>query len=377
MKRFGIFVFMGIWLTLLPLSTSFAEENIVIALLYNNEKLEQGAVLGARIKVDEINAAGGIQGKKVVLWEFDHEDKLELVAAGVKAAKSQRAIAILTPSRNLVVKAMISENKNGQIPLLSLFATEEFEKQEAEEVKKSYYFQLALSEETQGERMAYYAWHHLKAKSASIYVSERSSFSFRAQEGFEKTFLDLGGKILIYSEYSEIRQDYEEILKLSRTYSSDVIFAPGFPSQSGPLIKNLRVNGISTPILGGSDWYLAGLQNYISSEHLSQIYFLTDLWTRAYTPQARDFMKEFQRIFETVPNGVVLLAYDSVGVLKQGLDQSARFEGGSLQEELEKISKYDGLSGEINLGVNHQADRSVGVLGIQEGKMYYMEELHP
>ena len=198
---------------------------------------------GVRMAADEINKAGGLNGRQIELFSEDDQGRPEQAATVVtKLINQDKVHAIIgeVASGNSLAAAPICQG--AKIPMISPSSTNP----KVTEVG-DYIFRVCFIDPFQGEVMAKFAVNTLNAKTAAILSDFNSPYSLGLTEFFRENFKKLGGQIVIEQSYTQGDPNYTGQLTSIRAAKPDVIYIPGYYSEVGVIAKQAKQLGITSP----------------------------------------------------------------------------------------------------------------------------------
>src|SRR5688500_12129036 len=162
------------------------------------------AVNGIKLAADEINAAGGINGKQVeLLVQDDRSDASEAATIVTKFVTQDQVHAILgeVASSRSIAAAPIAQN--AKVPMLTPSSTN------PEVTKKGdFIFRSCFIDPVQGAAIAQFAAKTLNAKTAAIMVDRKNDYSTGLEKVIGETFTRMGGQIVVTQSYQAADQDF-------------------------------------------------------------------------------------------------------------------------------------------------------------------------
>ncbi|HZV13142.1 MAG TPA: ABC transporter substrate-binding protein, partial [Candidatus Kapabacteria bacterium] len=216
MKRFAVYaVILCVTVSLAALMScqgnkeSAAEANEIkigefASLTGNQATFGQSQHNGIKLAVDEMNAAGGVLGKKVDLMTEDDQSKSEEAATVVqKLINRDNVVAILgeVASSNTLAAAPICQHE--KVPLVTPASTNP----KVTEIG-DYIFRVCYIDPFQGTANAKFAYNVLHAKNVAVLKDIRNDYSVGLAKYFDSTFLSLGGSVSIEQAYSNGDKDF-------------------------------------------------------------------------------------------------------------------------------------------------------------------------
>jgi branched-chain amino acid transport system substrate-binding protein len=227
------------------------------------------SVDGIMMAFDEINAAGGINGMKIVPVKVDNKsDAAEATSVATRLMTQEKVVACLGPATSGSFKATIPVAMGSKIPVISASATADKGVTVDDKGKvNDYVFRLCFSDSFQGVTMANFALNNLKAKTAVIIKDNSSDYAKGLAENFKKTFEAAGGKVVAEEGYVAKDKDFNAVLTKIKGQSFDVIFLPGYYEEAGLIIKQARDLGITAPVLGADGFDSQNWLNLPEQKH--------------------------------------------------------------------------------------------------------------
>src|SRR5437762_5064359 len=205
---------------------------------------------GIMMAMDEINAAGGINGRKIkVLTEDDQSKQDEAANAVQKLISQNNVVAMLgevASSASIAAAPICQQNK---IPMITPSSTNE------EVTKKGdYIFRVCFIDNYQGPVMAKFGLDDLKATKAAILTDVKNDYSTGLTKVIEETYAQAGAKIVGKQSYSNGDSDFRSQLTAIKAQNPQAIFIPGYYTDVGQIASQARDLGITAPFIGGDGW---------------------------------------------------------------------------------------------------------------------------
>jgi len=315
----------------------------------------------AELAVEEINAAGGVNGKTIELIHYDNEgDATKTLTLFNKLVDVNKIDALVGPviSTTSLAVAPIAQEKG--IPMLSPTATNKDVTPDY-----SYVFRACYIDPYQGSVVAKFAAENKGAKTAAILTNVGSDYSTGLAEAFEATFVAAGGTITASEGYTKDDKDFNAILTKIKADEPDVIFVPDYFNAVGVIITTARELGIQSTFLGGDGW--DGIQNEFAKE-AEGYYFANHYSTTDEAPIVQDFIKAYEGKFEETPNALGALSYDAVNVMVNAFKVAGSSEADKVVEAL-KITDQDAVCGHITFDQNGDTIKAISIITVKDGKL--------
>jgi len=327
---------------------------------------------GIKLAVDEINAAGGINGKTLKVTVYDDQGKPEEAAVVVTKLITQDQVQVVlgevASSLSLAAAPICQQNK---VPMISPSSTNPKVTQVGD-----YVFRVCFIDPFQGQVMADFAMGNLKAKTAAVFRDQKSDYSMGLADFFVKRFKEKGGTIVLDQSYVAGDIDFKSQLTTFRQQKPDVIFVPGYYTEVGLIAKQARELGVKVALLGGDGWDSSKLYE-IGGAALDGCYFSSHYSPESTDPKVQDFVKKYQAKYGQVPDALATLGYDSVGVLAAALKSAKSLSGTDIRDAIGATKAYPGVTGSISLDANRDAVKPAVVLKIENSKASFVTTVNP
>jgi branched-chain amino acid transport system substrate-binding protein len=327
---------------------------------------------GIRLAIDEINAAGGVKGKKIRVITMDTQGKAEESASVVtRLIEQEKVVAILgeVASTRSLAAAPIAQNKG--IPMVTPSSTNP----KVTEVG-DYIFRTCFIDPFQGSVMAKFAMENLKAKKVAILREVSSDYSMGLADFFVQTFTSMGGEIVADVSYQGTDVDYKAQLTQIKGKGPDAIFVPGYYTQVGLIARQARDMGISATLLGGDGWDSPKLFE-IGKEAVNGGYFSNHYSTESTDPAAIELMSKFKTKYNKSPDGLSAAGYDAARVLAKAIELAVDASPKAIRDALATIKNFPGATGNITINEQRNAVKSAVVVQVEGTVNKFVSSVNP
>src|SRR5215216_1578890 len=324
---------------------------------------------GIKLAAEEINAAGGINGKQVeILVQDDRSDASEAATIVTKFVTQDQVHAILgeVASSRSIAAAPIAQN--AKIPMLTPSSTN------PEVTKKGdFIFRSCFIDPVQGAAIAQFAAKSLGAKTAAIMVDRKNDYSTGLEKVIDQTFTRMGGKIVATQSYQEGDQDFNAQLTSLKGFNPEVIFVPGYYNDVGLIAKQARDKGITVPLIGGDGWDSVQLYQ-IGGSALNGSYFTNHYSPYDTDPKVQKFVNDYKSRYNTVPDALAATAYDAAKIMFDAVKRSKSLSGPDIRDSLAATNAFPGVTGTVTFNQNRDAVKPIVMIEIKNGGTYAVRE---
>lgn len=335
---------------------------------------------GAKLAVDEINAAGGVLGKQLELIIADNASKSEeATQAAQKLIISDKVVTIIGASTSTNTLGIVPVATEKKIPLVSVGATNpKVTVDERSGKVNEFVFRAAFIDPFQGEVMANFALDSLKAKTAVIYTDTSSDYSKGLQKFFEETFKVKGGEVLSQESYQQKDSDFKAVLTRIKAANPDVIYLPGYYEEVGKIVKQAREMGITVPFLGGDGWDSPQLAEIAGAKALENTFMSNHYSPEDTAPEVTSFVDAYKAANGgAVPDGMAALGYDALKLVADAITRAGEAAPAKITEALAATKDLQLATGKITLNDKHDPVKAAVVLKFVDGKQTFETKVNP
>ena len=328
----------------------------------------QSTVDGIELAIDEVNAAGGIDGKQVELVKYDNKsDAAEATTLATKLMTEDDVACVLGPATSGAFKAEIPVANDNKVPVISGSATADDVTVDASGVKE-YAFRICFNDSYQGTAMANFAYKNLKVKKVVIILDNASDYSKGLAKSFKDTFTEVGGTVAAEEAFVAGETDFNAVITKIKDKDFDAIFIPGYYQEAGLIIKQARAQGIDVPIMGADGFDSPTLVELSGAAAANDIYFSNHYSSLDEESVVVDFIKAFKEKHEKDPDAFNALGYDLAKFACDGIGRAGGEGGEALKDALAGTEEFKGVTGTFSVDENHNPVKAVVVIEMQEGK---------
>lgn len=329
----------------------------------------EASVDGILMAFDEINAAGGINGMKIVPVKVDNKsDAAEATSLATRLMTQEGVVACLGPATSGNYMATIPVAMGNSIPIISASATaDQGVTVDASGKVNDYVFRLCFNDSFQGITMANFASQNLKAKTAVIIQDNSSDYAKGLAKNFKETFTAAGGTIVAEEGYVAKDKDFNAILTSIKGKKFDVIFLPGYYQEAGLIIKQARDLGITQPVLGADGFDSPVLLELAGAAALNDVYFSNHYSSLDQDPKVQDFIAAFKEKYGTEPNAFHALGYDLGKFIADAITRANSTDPAAIKDALASTENFAGVTGTFSMGKDHNPIKSAVVIGLKDG----------
>ncbi len=327
---------------------------------------------GLALAFEDINASGGVLGKKIRLITEDDQSKPEEAATVVtKLISRDKVKAIIgeaASSRSLAAAPICQTNG---IPMLTPSSTNPRVTQVGD-----YIFRICFIDPFQGRVCANFAYNSLGVKRAAILKDVKNEYSVGLAEFFTNRFKELGGMIVGEQAFSEGDNDFKAQLTSLKATSPEVVFVPGYYTESALIVKQARELKITVPFLGGDGWDSEKLIE-IGGSAMENTFFCTHYSAMDTNSVVQNFVTKYRAKYNVTADANAVLGYDAGKLLADAIQRAGSLDGVKLRDALASTTDFHGVTGNITIDHDRNATKPAVILAVKDGKLTYRESVKP
>ena len=331
---------------------------------------------------DQLNAAGGINGKKINLLEYDDKaDPIESVNA-YNLAKANGATAIIGSVLTGATVGLSDVTYEDNMPQITASATSPkvtvMDPEDPNSEVKTNVFRTCFLDPFQGEKMAQYAVEKYGAKTAAIFYENGSDYSEAIVDGISSQLAATGLKIVAKEAFAAGDVDYKAQMTNIAAANPDVVFMPIYYGEAGLAITALRAAGCKAKIIGGDGF--GSVVDYAKAEDLEGTIYMSGYapGTASVAQYESDYKATYK---EDVPNMFAPLAWDASLVMTEGLKaaEAKGLKAGTAEykqaiiDAIKNLNAFQGITGSYTFNATNDPIKSVAIIKISGGKELFDE----
>jgi branched-chain amino acid transport system substrate-binding protein len=325
-------------------------------------KYGEDAKLGIDFAVEEINAAGGINGKKIqVVYEDSQAAPSQGVAAIQKLITVDKVPVIIGAMASSVTLAIAPIAEENKVVLLSPASS-------AAKITEAgdYIFRNEFSDAYGGKVQAESTWDELGIRDVAIlYVN--NDYGVGVADTFEETFESLGGNITAIESFEQGATDFRtQLTKIKDSYP-DAIVVFGY-NEVILILKQAKELGIETQILCNPMFEDPEILEKLGDLAEGVIYvYYGGFDPKSEEEQIKVFVSSFSEKYGREPGYYSALSYDAMKIISLAIEKGA-FKSEGIKSALYAIKDYPGLTGTTTFDENGDVIKPVTLKTVRNGE---------
>jgi branched-chain amino acid transport system substrate-binding protein len=304
---------------------------------------------GVRLAAQEINAAGGINGNKIVLVERDDEAKNE---RGVQIAQelinNEKVVATLGFINTGVALASQRFYQDAKIPVIDNVATGTLVTKQFPNAPENYIFRNAAPDVIQAPMIAKEAVEKRGLKKVAI-LADSTNYGQLGRDDMEKALKTYGVTPVAVEKFNVGDVDMTSQLLKAKNAGAEVILTYAIGPELAQIANGMAKLGWKKPIIGSWTLSMASFIDTAGKNGDGATMPETFIQSPATTPKRKVFVDNYLKEFKP-KNGVIASpvsaaqGYDSVYLMAAAIKQANSTEGPKILEALQNLkTPIDGV----------------------------------
>ncbi|MEI6051718.1 MAG: ABC transporter substrate-binding protein [Opitutaceae bacterium] len=334
--------------------------------------LGQSSHNGTLMAIDDLNAAGGVLGRPLLLLTEDTQSKPgESATAAKKLISRDKVVALLgevASSRSLEAAPVAQAFK---VPMISPASTNPKVTETG-----NYIFRTCFIDPFQGPVMAKFAQEKLRAKRIALMVSNSSAYSIGLAKFFRESFTANGGTIVLEQKYAEGDKDFKAQLTAIKSAGVDAVFNPGYYNEGALIVLQARDLGLTLPIFGADSWEAEALIE-LGGKAIEGAYLCSHYSPADPSPRVQNFVQAYKKRFGSTPDSNASLGYDSVLVLVDAIKRAGTTDRVKIRDALAATTNFPAVTGNITIDAQRNASKNAVIIQVRNGKFEFVQSMTP
>lgn len=314
----------------------------------------------AKLAVEQINGAGGVNGKKLELVVYDDQGKPEQTVPVANKMVGDGVRAVVSTGFSGPSRAAAPIFQKAKIPYIAAIAF-------APEITRTgnYMFRVTSMGEVQGRAAAKLIGSTLHKKRA-VLLTIKTDFGKTLAAGFKEASPKFGVELLKEYEYSPGDRQFGPLIASLKADNPEVIYATGFYFTVGPLVAQLRSAGITADVVGAES---LSSQQYIDiAGQAAEGTIITNVidWG-SQLPEIAGFLSAFEKATGNKAEAASTSTHAAVTVLAAAMRKAKSDEPEKIRAALEATDLMTSI-GRLSFNKLHEVKKTFPLSIVRGGK---------
>jgi len=286
---------------------------------------------GALMAIDEINAKGGILGRKIDLKQYDTQTNPGTARSQMQKAIDEEPYLILGPIFSGIVKVSMALAAQAEIPQIMGGEASDLTQQ-----GNAYLFRTSFGQQMSMPKIANYIRDTVKAKSVAV-VWVNNDFGKGGRDNFTKEMNSRGIKIVADISTESGQTDFAADVVKAKSANAEAIFVYTNEEESARFLREVRKQGLNVPLIGETTLLgqkvidLAGDAANGARGHVG-------LSADIPVPAVQEFKTKFNARFKYVPDHNGIKGYTGVYAAAYATTKLGKFDSKALAKSLHGLT---------------------------------------
>lgn len=318
------------------------------------------ARIGAELAVEQANADGGANGKKVELVVYDDQaNPKESVPIATKLIEKDQVSVAISGSYSGSTRAAAGVFQDAGVPYISAYAIHP-------DITRAgdFVFRTSFVGEVQGRAGAKLIGETLGRKSVAI-ITLKNDFGKSLAAGFREAASKFGVTVKSEYEYGIKDRQFGPIVAKVKSDNPDAIYASGYFFTAGPLVRQFRAAGVTVPIIG-QEGYDSEKFIKIAGDAAEGTIITTSLDRDSDAAETKAFIEAFEKKAGFTADMVAASAHTAVKVAVAALRAAGSTDRKAVRDAIAK-TKLTASTGEISFNALGEVRKNVQVQMVKGG----------
>ena len=320
---------------------------------------------GVELAVKEINAQGGILGKKIQTTTADTQSNPGVAKGLTQKAIDDNVFAIFGPVFSGSIMVSMAESRKAEVP--------NFTGGEASSITEQgnpYIFRTSFTQATAMPKVARYISEQAKLKNiAIIYVN--NDFGKGGLDAIKKALASSQTKVAAEISTEPGQIDFAAAVLKAKQSNADSIFAYSNEEESARLLRELRKQGWNKPVIGETT--LTGQKVIeLAGEAANGAVAHVGLTVDAPLPAIRAFRAKFEKEYKYVSDHNGMKGYSGIYVLKSAIEKVGKLDRKAVAAAMHtlkiKAADQPGVLMDVSFDSKGDLDRESFLIEVKNGK---------
>lgn len=324
----------------------------------------KSALTGAELALEQVNAAGGVNGKQLELVVYDDQaSPKESVPVANKLIEQDKVVIGISGSYSGATRAAAGVYQSAGVPYIAAYAVHP-------EITRSgdFVFRTSFVGQVQGRSGAKLIGDTLGKKKVVI-ITLKNDFGKSLASGFKEAAGKFGIEVINEYEYSIKDRQFGPIVSKVKSDHPEAIYASGYFFTAGPLVSQLRAGGVDVPVIG-QEGYDSQKFIEIAGPAAEGVIITTSLDRDSSAGETRSFIDEFEGKAGFKADMVAASGHTAMKVAAAALQAAGSSDPKSLRDAIAGIS-LTASTGNISFNALGEVKKDVQVQIVKDGNWHH------
>ena len=327
---------------------------------------------GVILAADEVNASGGILGRKIDVQHADTQSDPSISRAQVQKALDGNPYVVLGPIYSGSVKVNMALTQVAEIPQIV-----GAEAAAITQAGNPYIFRTSFGQQFSMPKIANYIRDGLKAKTIAV-IWVNNDFGKGGRDAIAKEMASRGIKVIADISTEQGQTDFAADIVKVKQANADAVFVYSNEEEDARIVIEARKQGITAPLIGETTLLsqkVIDLAGAAANGTLGHVGLTVDAPNQA----IQDFRQKFEKRFSYTPDHNGIKGYTAVYLIKYVTEMNGSFDSKAFAAKLHGLTltteKYPGMLMDASWDANGDIDRQSFLAKVIDGKQKIVDVL--
>ena len=327
---------------------------------------------GMEMAIDDLNAQGGILGKKVEgVYEDNKGENSEIALIATKYITRDKVVAMVGDPCTGLTKVAADIAQKNKVVIFSAGATGTGVVEIGD-----YVFRNTLLDQFAVPSVVDWMMNSKGWKKFAIITSLNNGYSTALTPVFQEAIKAKGGKIVIEDTINNGETDFTaQITKLKNT-GADVLVFTGYYREAALLQNEAKKQGLDITLLGGDGLYGHDLIKLGKDAVEEKVIYYCGFSSDQPSPETDAFIKKYVEKYKEQPDMFSAQYYDAIMILAKAMTDAKSTDPSVFKDELAKLKDYPGVSGNTTFRADREPIKSpICLITVKDGEFFLLEKI--
>lgn len=320
---------------------------------------------GMKMAIEELNAKGGVLGKKVEgIYEDNKGESSEIANIATKYITQDKVVAMVGDPCTGLTKVAADIAQKNKVVIFSAGATG------AGVVEiGDYVFRNTLLDKFAAPAVVDWMITKQGWKNFAVITSLNNGYSTALTPVFQEAIKAKGGKIVLEDSINDGETDFTaQVTKLKNSKADALVFT-GYYTEAALIMNEVQKKGLDIKLIGGDGLYGQDLAKLGQSAVENKVILYCGFSSDQPSPETEKFINDYCAKYNEDPDMFSAQFYDAVMILAKAMEESKSTDPSVFKDQLAKLKDYPGVSGNTTILQDREPVKSpVFLLTIKDGK---------
>ncbi|NSW82173.1 MAG: ABC transporter substrate-binding protein [Syntrophothermus sp.] len=327
---------------------------------------------GMEMAIDELNAKGGILGKKVVgIYEDNKGESSEVANITQKYISRDKVNAIIGDPCTGLTKVAAEICQKNNVVLFSAGATGTGVVEYGDCI-----FRNTLLDKFAVPSVVDWMINTKGWKNIAIITSLNNGYSTALTPVFKEAIAAKGGKVVIEETINDGDTDFSAQVTKIKQAKPDVLVFTGYYTEAALIQREAKKQGLDITLIGGDGLYGKDLIKLGGDAVEGKVIYYCGFSSDQPSPETAKFLKDYEARYKEKPDMFSAQYYDAVMIIAKAMTEAKSTNPAVFKKQLAKTKDYPGVSGNTTFGPDREPIKSpICLITVKNGEFVLLDKI--